>query len=92
MFVSMVRKCPKLKKLDAAIVREFIDKIFMSAKCKKSKAPKITIDYFLLVRLIFIKLSIKPRKKNCYEISKEVKFPGSYLLLFKRKKSLKRTF
>lgn len=44
-FVNMARKYTKLKKLDATIVREFIDKILVSAKDKKIKTQEITIVY-----------------------------------------------
>lgn len=41
----MARKYTKLEKLDTTIVREFIDKILVSAKDNKTKTQEITIVY-----------------------------------------------
>lgn len=43
MIVKMARKYTNLEKLDTTIVREFIDKILVSAKDRKTKTQEITI-------------------------------------------------
>jgi DNA invertase Pin-like site-specific DNA recombinase len=44
-FIAVTRKYTNLKKLDAAVLREFIDKIYIHEKDKSTKAQKIEIVY-----------------------------------------------
>lgn len=44
-FVKIARKYTKMEELDTAILREFIDKILVSAKDHQSKTQEITIVY-----------------------------------------------
>lgn len=43
--MKIARKYTELKKLDTAILREFIDKILVSAKDHQTKTQEITIVY-----------------------------------------------
>ena len=44
-FIAATKKYTDLKELDATVLREFIDRIYVSAVIKKSKTRKIEIVY-----------------------------------------------
>ena len=59
-FVAAVKKYTDMQELDAAVLREFIDRIEVSHADKKSKTREITIVYTSSVHLILHGLSKKP--------------------------------
>ncbi|MBO1005006.1 uncharacterized protein DUF4368 [Pseudogracilibacillus auburnensis] len=63
-FVNMARKYTKLEKLDSTIVREFIDKILVSAKDRKTKTQEITIVYHFIGAFDFNKAINQTKKED----------------------------
>lgn len=63
-FVNMARRYTKLGKLDTTIVREFIDKILVSAKDQKTKTQEITIVYNFIGAFDFNKANNQAKTEN----------------------------
>ncbi len=68
-FISAVKKYTDMQQLDAAMLREFIDRIEVSHTDKKSKTREITIVYNFIGAFDFERASKKPKiqRKNSKE-------------------------